>query len=730
MKIACIGTGPAAFAFGLALKRLDPAHQVEFFEESAASAGDYLLSHRFSTGVAPRLHAQCGVALTPATWTTVTVRNGGAHTNIHVDSRGAIRRSDVRERLREAACAQDLPVSDRRPSPEALAAFDLIVVENDDALTQFSEIERLDGQTRLVAVETAHVKGQVFEVARRNSGIFFGQGHPIGGDRGLFIVEARDEAWAEEGLDRADPDRLSAFCVEAFPESIGGGPLVAGPLQRVAAKRRRKFQDGKVVLVGDAAHSFHHSLPTALDISIGDGLFLAEQIAKNDQVADALEKYEIRRRSIAESGHRASELLLDWVENIERYIALPPARFAFALLARSMRVNHADLRRQDPTFVERADGEFAKSAGGNDDTPPPPMFVPFDLRNTTLVNRIGAAPLCMYMSQEGTPTDFHMAHLGSFALGGAGLIFTEMTAVSPEARLSLGCAGMYRPEHVEAWRRIVNMVHDFSSAKICLQLGHGGRRSSAMRPWEGNNQPIEEGGWPRLAPSIARYTDSLPVDRAMTYADMDKVIADFVQAAERATQAGFDLLELHMAHGYLLSTFLSAASNFRNDEFGGSLENRARLPLAVLEAVRAVWAEKPLSVRFSAVDWSSGIKSSLDEAVEIAAMFKDAGADIIGVSSGNVVNVRRPATGRLFQAHFSDRVRNEVKVPTMSFGRMASIGDVNAMLLAGRCDLCLLGKGHLYDPYFTRHAARELDYRGIKIPNPHLAAKEFTPRRG
>jgi anthraniloyl-CoA monooxygenase len=322
-----------------------------------------------------------------------------------------------------------------------------------------------------------------------------------------------------------------------------------------------------------------------------------------------------------------------------------------------------------------------------------------------------------------------MAHLGAFALGGAGLVFTEMTAVSPEARITPGCAGIYRPEHVESWRRIVAMVHAVGGAKTCLQLGHAGRRGSTKRPWDPGPEALEEGGWERLAPSVATYSDSLPVQRAMSRGDIDKVIEDYARAARMAGQAGFDMLEVHMAHGYLLSSFLSPLSNLRTDEFGGSVAARARFPLMVLAAVREVWADKPLSVRISAVDWSGG-GTTVDQAVEIAHLLKKAGADIIGVSSGNVVNVRRPATGRLFQAPFSDRVRNDVKIPTMSFGRISSLGDINALLAAGRADLCLLGKGHLYDPYFTRHAARQLGYDAFRLPNPHLTAREFMPRAG
>jgi anthraniloyl-CoA monooxygenase len=376
--------------------------------------------------------------------------------------------------------------------------------------------------------------------------------------------------------------------------------------------------------------------------------------------------------------------------------------------------------------VQTVDREFAGISDGANQTPAPPMFVPFALRGLTLENRIAVSPMCMYEATDGTVDDFHLVHLGSRAVGGAGLVFAEMTNVSPEGRISPGCAGMYKPEHVAAWRRVVEYVHHHTSAKIAIQLAHAGRRASTALPWQGRNIPPPEGGWETLAPSAIPFCDTLPAPREMTLSDIARLIADFGRAARWSDDAGFDLVELHMAHGYLLSTFLSPLSNRRTDEFGGNLKGRARLPLEVVRAVRAAWPAKPLSVRISAVDWSPG-GSTIEQMIEFSAMLKEAGVDIIDVSTGNVVNVRRPMTGRLFQTPFSDQIRNQVKIPTMTVGKIASYGDINAILAAGRADLCLLAKGHLKQPYFTREAAEAQGYH-LPWPRSYEQAKDFSLR--
>ena len=357
----------------------------------------------------------------------------------------------------------------------------------------------------------------------------------------------------------------------------------------------------------------------------------------------------------------------------------------------------------------------------------PPMFTPFSLRDLTLPNRVVMSPMCMYSADDGTVNDFHLVHLGSRAMGGAGLVFTEMTDISPEGRISTGCAGMYKPEHVAAWKRVVDFVHDVAGGKIGIQLAHAGRKAATKLGWEGGNVPLEEGAWEIIAPSAIPFSEAHQTPKEMTRADMERVRDAFARGAEMADEAGFDVIELHFAHGYLLSTFISPLSNRRQDEFGGPLGNRMRYPLEVFAAVRAVWPDhKPISIRISAVDWAEG-GTTEEDAVEIAGLLKEAGADIIDVSSGNVTDTPRPRLEGLFQTPFSEKIRREADIPTMTVGNISTPDQINDVIGDGRADLCVIAKGHLYDPYFTMHAARALGYDDAPWPKQYLAANMFRP---
>ncbi len=374
------------------------------------------------------------------------------------------------------------------------------------------------------------------------------------------------------------------------------------------------------------------------------------------------------------------------------------------------------------------DVKDAKNAanGGAADTPP--MFTPFTLRGMTVMNRVVMSPMCMYTAEDGTVNDWHLVHLGSRAMGGAGLVITELTDVSPEGRISFGCAGMYRSEHMPAWKRVVDFVHAYSDARIGIQLGHAGRKASNRRTPEGRNEILgENDGWPILGPSPLPFGPGCQVPKEMDHDDIEKVLNDFVQAAGWAVEAGFDMIELHFAHGYLMSSFISPLSNQRSDEYGGSLANRMRLPLDVFHGVRGVWPEdKPMSARISATDWVEGGITG-DDAVEIGRMLKAAGLDIVDVSTGNVIAGARPKADGLFQTPYSERVRNEAGIPTMTVGNIRGPDEINQILSQGRADLCVLGKGHLYDPYFTRHAAHRLGHDGLKWPMQYAAAGGFQP---
>jgi anthraniloyl-CoA monooxygenase len=549
-----------------------------------------------------------------------------------------------------------------------------------------------------------------------------------------FIVEAREETWRAAGMDRADEAATVAFCARLFAAELAGHRLVTNRTvwRQFPTIRNERWAHGNVVLIGDAAHTAHFSVGSGTKLAMEDAIALARALGEEPDIPRALTAYEEARRPAVESLQRAAQASLQWFEDTERYRNIAPLQLAFTLLTRSLRVTHENLRLRDPGFVQRVDAWFAEDAARRSgtnrrDPPPPPMFTPFRLRELLLPNRVAVSPMCQYSAENGVPGDWHLVHLGARAMGGAGLLFTEMTDVSEEGRISPGCTGIYTDEQAAAWRRIVRYVHENSEAKIAMQLGHAGRKASTRRSWDGDNQPLTHGNWPILAPSPLPFFPNSQVPLEMTRADMDRVTREFVDAAGRAEAAGFDMLELHMAHGYLLASFISPLTNHRSDEYGASLERRMRFPLEVFDAVRAAWpAGKPMSVRISAVDWHPEGQQP-EDAVEVARLLHARGCDIVDVSAGQTVPDQRPVYGRLFQTPFADRIRHEVGIATMAVGNISSYTDVNTILAAGRADLCLLARAHLWDPYWTRHAAHELGYE-LPWPNPYQSLDRYKPR--
>jgi len=540
-----------------------------------------------------------------------------------------------------------------------------------------------------------------------------------------FIVECDEASWRRAGLDNADTAETIAICETMFARWLDGHHLMSNAAHRTRSPwmsfvrvTNDKWYDSNVVLVGDAAHTAHFSIGSGTKLAMEDAIALARAVAHSSDLERSLHDYQAERSVDALRLQNASRNSMDWFENVKRYIHLAPEQFAYSLLTRSQRVSHENLRLRDSTYLSGVERWFAADArvqagrhrGAENADAPPPMFTPYRIRDMTLVNRIAVAPMDMYRSVEGTPGEFHTVHIGARALGGAGLIFTEMVCISAEGRITEGCAGMYSPQHMEAWRHIAAFVHAESDARICLQLGHAGRRGSTRLPWEAANASITIGGWDTIAPSAVPYTASMQVPRAMMRADMDLVRDQFVSAVRYAVQADFDMIELHCAHGYLLSSFITPLSNLRTDDYGGTLENRLRYPLEVFSAMRALWpAERPMSVRISATDWVDCGVDGL-ESVEIARAFVAAGADIIHVSTGETSSMAQPVYGRMFQTPYSDRIRNEAGVRTIAVGNILTPDQVNAILAAGRADLCAIGRPHLADPNWTIHAAAELGY--------------------
>ena len=540
-----------------------------------------------------------------------------------------------------------------------------------------------------------------------------------------FIAECSDDTWHRFGFEHMSQEAISAELERRFAGYLDGHKLMSNAKHLRGAEiwlnfRRivcNRWHYRNLILMGDAAHTAHFSIGSGTKLGFEDAIHLAKALKPDVNLEKCLEEYRDTRQIEVLRLQSTARNSTAWFENLHRYVDLEPVQFAYSLLTRSQRVSHENLRLRDRKWLDGAEAWFAaKATSGKVRRPTPPMFVPMKLREMELVNRVVVSPMDMYSATNGVAGDFHLVHLGARAHGGAGLVYTEMTCVSAKGRITPGDAGMYCDEHTVAWRRIVDFVHQQSKAKIALQLGHAGPKGSTKLPWEGTDQPLDSGNWPLLAPSPIPWSAMNQVPRAMTRADMDAVKEQFVAAARRGVEAGFDMIELHAAHGYLISAFITPVTNQRGDEFGGSLANRLRYPLEVFAAMRAAWPqEKPMSVRISASDWVPGGVDEA-EAVAIAAAFASAGADIIDVSAGQTSIRAKPVYGRMFQTPFSDRIRNEAHVATMAVGNIFEPDHVNSIIMAGRADLVCLARPHLANPNWSLHAAAALGYREQSWP--------------
>jgi len=550
-----------------------------------------------------------------------------------------------------------------------------------------------------------------------------------------FIVETPEETWLKAGIDKMEPAESIAFCEKLFADMLDGNRLISNAthlrgsavwlkFNRVLCERW--FKDN-IVLLGDAAHTAHFTIGSGTKLAMEDARELVKVLNSTEgDVPTRLARYQSEREIEALKLQSAARNRMTWFEDVERYVGMEPEQFAFAVLTSSQRVGHANQKLRDQAYTDDFDRWFAAGCGrpAESAAPVPPMFTPFRLRDMTLTNRVVVSPMCTYSAAEGLPTDFHLVHYGSRGMGGAALIVTEMTCVSAEARITPGCAGIWNDAQQAAWKRIVDYIHANGNAKVSLQIGHAGRKGSTRLAWDAIDLPLQSGGWPLLAPSPLPYiagTSQMP--KEMNRADMDRVKDEFVAATRRAAEAGFDMVEFHAAHGYLMSSFISPLSNRRGDDYGGSLENRCRYPLEVFRAMREAWpAEKPMSVRISAHDWVPG-GITPDDSVAVAALFKEAGADIIHVSSGQVSKEEAPVYGRMFQVPFSDQIRNELDVPTIAVGNIFEADHVNTIIASGRADLCALARPHLADPAWTLHAAAEQGYREMPWPKQYQGGK-------
>ncbi|MEU8627976.1 bifunctional salicylyl-CoA 5-hydroxylase/oxidoreductase [Streptomyces sp. NPDC048669] len=742
-RIAVIGGGPGGLYAAALLKRLDPEREITLWERNAPDdtfGFGVVLSDETLGGIEhadPTVHRALQKEF--VRWDDIDIVHRGHTQTSGGHGFAALGRRRLLEILHERCASLGVRLHFRTEAPpaaELAASYDLVIAA--DGVHSPTRTAQADSFGPRV---TAHRCRYIwlaadfaldafrFETAETAYGVMQLHGYPFSPDASTVIVEMREEVWRAAGFDTRDPAESTRRCAAIFAGALGGRPLRSNNSSWLTFGTvvNAHWSHGNTVLIGDAAHTAHFSIGSGTKLAVEDALALAACIEEQPGLPAALAAYESERRPVVESTQRAAAASLRWFEELGTYVDQPPRQFAFNLLTRSRRVTHDNLRLRDAGFAAAVEEEFGCPPGT------PPMFTPLRLRGLELRNRVVVSPMDMYSATDGVPGDFHLVHLGARALGGAGLVMTEMVCVSPEGRITPGCTGLYTDAQAAAWTRITDFVHTGSpGTAIGVQLGHSGRKGSTKLMWDGIDQPLDEGDWPLVAASPIPYAQGVnQVPHTLDRAGLDAVREQFTDAAHRADACGFDLLELHCAHGYLLSGFLSPLTNHRTDQYGGSLENRLRYPLEVFDAVRERWPEdRPMTVRISATDWARG-GTTAEDAIEIARAFVAHGADAIDVSTGQVVPYEQPEYGRSYQTPYADRIRNTLCVPVIAVGAISSWDDVNSLLLAGRADLCALARPHLYDPHWTLHAAAGQGYAGPGAPWPlPYRAGSRTPPAG
>jgi anthraniloyl-CoA monooxygenase len=751
MRIACLGGGPAGLYFAIAMKLRDPAHDIVVVERNRAQdtfGWGVVLSDETLANLRVVDAASCeAIHAAFVYWDDIAVHYRGSVTRSSGHGFCGIGRRRLLTILQERARALGIRLAFETEieGVDAYRSYDLIVAAdgaNSKVRGGLAHLFKPDIDVRACKYIWLGTKQRfddafTFIFKESEHGWIWAHAYQFDADTATFIIECSQATWQGFGFAAMTPQQTTARCQDIFADKLGGQPLITNSphlrgsawlnFQRVLCQ---SWSHDNVVLIGDAAATAHFSVGSGTKLALESAIALANYLSSEPSLAAAFRRYEDERRSEVLRLQSAARNSTEWFEQVERYVHLDAVQFNYSLLTRSQRIGHENLRQRDRRWLEGAEQWFEKGATGRSPpTPRPPMFTPFRLRHLELKNRIVVSPMAQYRAVDGTPTDWHFVHYAERAKGGAGLISTEMTCVTPAGRISPGCTGLYATEHEAAWRRIVAFIHAETDAKVAIQLGHSGPKGSTQLGWETMDAPLRQGNWEIIAPSPVPWSPANQVPREMTRADMDAVRDAFVAATEMAERAGFDMLELHYAHGYLLSAFITPLSNRRRDAYGGPLENRMRYPLEVFRAVRAAWpAAKPISVRISAHDWVGQGGITPPDAVAIARMLKAAGVDIIDVSAGQTSSAARPVYGRMFQTPFSDRIRNEVGIATMAAGNIYEPDHVNSILMAGRADLCCLARPHLADPYWTLRAAAQLGYGGQAWPPPYRAGGEQLNR--
>ena len=747
MKVAVLGGGPAGLYFAISMKLRDASHDVTVVERNKPD-------DTFGWGVV--LSAETLDNLTDndpvsaewirehfAYWDDIAVIHKGVRTVSTGHGFCGIGRKRLLELLQKRAreLGVDLVFETEATDPrDYMRSHDLVVAAdglNSRARATFTEIFKPDIDTRkckFVWLGTHQKFDDAFTFIFENTehGWVWAHAYQFEPETATFIVECSEQTWQRFGFGEMSKEESIATCERIFQKYLGGHALMSNAnhirgsawlaFPRVLCER---WSYENLALMGDAAASAHFSIGSGTKLALESAVALAEYVHSEPDLEAAFRKYEDARRTEVLKLQSAARNSLEWFEEVERYLDLDPVQFNYSLLTRSQRISHENLRLRDPEWLGGAEAWFHRQAGGGSNVRRAPMFAPFHLREMQLTNRIVVSPMAQYRAVDGCPTDWHFAHYAERAKGGAGLVYIEMTCVSPEGRITPGCTGFYAPEHEVAWKRLVDFVHQETEAKICAQVGHSGPKGSTQLGWQESDAPLPTGNWPVMAASDVAWSPRNQRPKPMDRADMDWVRGEFVASAEMAARCGFDMLEIHAAHGYLLSSFITPLTNRRTDQYGGSLENRMRYPLEIFQAVRAVWPdEKPVSMRISAHDWVGDDGVTPMEAVEIARLLQAAGVDICDVSAGQTSVLAKPVYGRMFQTPFSDRIRNETGMATMAVGNIYEPDHVNSILMAGRADLVCLARPHLADPYWTLHAAAALGDRGVKWPDPYLPGRD------
>ena len=753
MKVMCLGGGPAGLYFAISMKLRDPSHDITVLERNKAN-DTFGWGVVLSDDALERMQKNDPISTQTirdhfAYWDDIAVEHNGVRTVSGGHGFAGIGRKQMLIDLQ--ARATELGVNmvfetEFKTAEEYRKDYDLVVATdgiNSRVRAEYKDIFEPDIDTRLckfiwLGTHQKFDDAFTFIFEKTDHGWMWAHVYQFDDNTATFIVECLQDTWDAWGFADMTKEEIVKTCRQVFAKYLGGHDLMsnAAHLRGSAVWMNfprvicGKWYHENVVLMGDAAATGHFSIGSGTRLAFDSAIALADYLHSEPTLEQAFSRYQAERRLEVLRLQSAARNSLEWFEEVERYLTQDPVQFTYNLLTRSQRISHENLRLRDPQWVHTAERWFQTMAGVPEDAVVrAPMFAPFQLGDMALKNRIVVSPMAQYKAKDGCPNDWHFVHYAERAKGGAGLVYTEMTCVSASGRITPGCPGLYAPEHEIAWRRLVNFIHTETDAKVCAQIGHSGRKGSTQLGWHKMDAPLDHGNWDLISASAIPWSVDNATPREMTRDDMDAVKAQFVASTRMAARCGFDMIELHAAHGYLISSFISPVSNVRTDAYGGSLENRMRYPIEVFAAMRAAWPlDRPLSVRISATDWVGQDGVTPEEAVEIARLFRDAGADIIDVSAGQTSVDARPQYGRMFQTPFSNRIRNDLNMPTMAVGNIYETDHVNSILLAGRADLVCLARPHLSDPYWTLHAGVELGDQDIQWPLPYLAGRDQAYR--